>query len=87
LYVQDIDATLSILFNDQLEVKDVLLTTENVGLCYYDEKKELHRGSNQTNVVRAASVTAQARLKLYDELRKFSRDVVNFDTDSIVYKI
>ena len=75
-----------ILYNDQFEVKDVLFPTENVGICYYKEKKELHWGSNQTNVVLAAFVTAQARLKLYDELRKFNRDVVYFDTDSIFYK-
>jgi hypothetical protein len=47
-----------------------------VGICCYKEKKELHWGSNQANVVLAAFVTSQARLKLYDEL----------DTDSIFYK-
>jgi hypothetical protein len=63
-----------------------LFPTENVGICYYKEKKELHWGSNQTTDVLAAFVTAQARLKLYDKLRKFNRDVVYFDTDSIIYK-
>ena len=45
----------------------------------------MHIGSNQTNVVIAAFVTAQARLKLYSELRKIGKDLVYCDTDSVVY--
>ena len=75
----------NIMYNDQYEIKDVLFPNEHIGICYYKEKKELHWGSNQTNVVVAAFVTAQARLKLYDELKKFNKNVVYFDTDSIFY--
>jgi hypothetical protein len=43
----------------------------------------LHWGSDQTYVGLAAFVESQARLKLYDELKKFNKNVVDFDTDSI----
>ena len=45
----------------------------------------MHIGSNQTNVVIAAFVTCQARLKLYSELRKIGRDLKYCDTDSVFY--
>ena len=70
----------------QYEVKDLVFPNENVAIVYYDEKKEMHWGSNQTNVVIAAFVTCQARLKLYSELIKLGKRVLYFDTDSIIYK-
>ena len=75
----------NILYNDQFEVKDILFPSDHIAICYYKEKVEMHWVSNQTNVVLAAFVTAQARLKLYSELIKFGRNVVYFDTDSIIY--
>ena len=77
-FIKNISELNNLLFNDQYEIKDVLFPTENVGICYYKEKKELHWGSNQTNVVLASFVTAQARLKLYDELKKFDKNVIYF---------
>lgn len=74
------------LYNDQYEVVDVVFATDNVGLLYYKDLKEMHWGSNQTNVVIAAFVTSQARLKLYSELKKLGERVIYFDTDSVFYK-
>jgi len=42
-------------------------------------------GTFKTNVAMAAFVTAQARLKLYDEIDKLEKRVLYFDTDSIIY--
>ena len=70
----------NIIYNSKFDVKDIIF------LCFFSDKTELHIDSNQTNVVLAAFVTAQARLKLYSELRKFGKNVVYFDTDSIFYK-
>ena len=67
-------------------VKDVMFPNDNVGIVYHEDRKDLHWGSNQTNVVIAAFVTAQARLKLYEELKKLGKRVLYFDTDSIIYK-
>jgi len=39
----------------------------------------------KTNVVIATFVTAQARLKLYNEIEKLGKRVLYFDTDSIIY--
>ena len=38
-----------------------------------------------SNVIVAAFVTAQARLKLYEPLEKLNERVFYFDTDSIIY--
>ena len=67
-------------------VKDIIFPNDNIGICYFSDKTELHIDSDQTNIVTAAFVTAQARLKLYSELRKFGKNVVYFDTDSVFYK-
>ena len=75
-----------IIYNSQYNVKDIIFPNDNIGLCFYTDKTELHWGSNQTNVVLAAFVTSQARLKLYSEFEKFGKNVVYFDTDSIFYK-
>ena len=45
----------------------------------------MHIGSSKNNVVIAAFVTAQARIKLYSELRKIDRDIIYCDTDSVFY--
>ena len=70
---------------DQYEVTDVVFPNDEIGICYYKDAKDMHIGSNQTNVVIAAFVTCQARLKLYDELRKIGKDLVYCDTDSVFY--
>lgn len=38
-----------------------------------------------TNIFIAAFTTCHARLKLYGELNKLKKDVLYFDTDSIIY--
>ena len=66
----------NILYNVANETKDVIFPNDQIGICYYKDKKELHWGSNQTNVILAAFVTSQARLKLYEELRKFGKNIL-----------
>lgn len=75
-----------VFLNKQFEVKDLIFPTDEVAIAFYENKKEMHWGSNQTNVVLAAFVTSQARLKLYSELEKLEDRVLYFDTDSIIYK-
>ena len=71
--------------NEQFEVTNVVFPNDEIAICYYKDSKDMHIGSNQTNVVIAAFVTAQARLKLYSELRKIGKDLVYCDTDSVFY--
>lgn len=56
--------------NAQYEIQDLTFPTDTVCMLYYKDAKEMHWGNNQTNVVIAAFVTAQARLKLFFELEK-----------------
>jgi hypothetical protein len=60
--------------------------TKNYTLqVYYKIKDDFYEGNDKTNVVLAAFVTSQARLKLYSELEKLGERVLYFDTDSIFY--
>ena len=52
---------------------------------YYMKIEEVNFGNFNTNVVLAAFVTAQARLKLYSEIEKLGERVLYFDTDSIIF--
>jgi len=72
--------------NQQYEVNNIVFPNDHICICYYKDSKDMHVGSNQTNVVIAAFVTAQARLKLCSELRKIGTDLVYCDTDSVFYK-
>ncbi len=71
--------------NQQYETKNLLFPTEEKAMMLYQDK-EMHWGSNQTNVVVAAFVTSQARLKLYCEMKLLDERVLYVDTDSIFYK-
>ena len=59
----------NIIYNIKFDVKDIIFPNDNIGICFFSDKTEVHIDSNQTNVVIASFVTAQARLKLYSELR------------------
>jgi G:T-mismatch repair DNA endonuclease (very short patch repair protein) len=72
--------------NSQYEVKNLLFPTDDTAMILYEDNKDMHWGSNQTNVVIAAFVTAQARLKLFNEMLILGERVLYVDTDSIIYK-
>jgi hypothetical protein len=72
--------------NKQYEIKDLVFPSDELSIIFYENKAEMNWGSNQTNVILAAFVTCQARLKLYSELEKLDKRVLYFDTDSIIYK-
>jgi hypothetical protein len=55
-------------------------------MILYEDNKDMHWGSNQTNVVIAAFVTAQARLKLFNEMKILGERVLYADTHYIIYK-
>jgi hypothetical protein len=69
-------------YNSQYEVKNLLFPTDDTAMILY---KDMHWGSNQANLVIAAFVTAQARLKLFNEMLILGERVL-YDTDSIIYK-
>jgi hypothetical protein len=72
--------------NKQFEVKNLLFPSDHVAMLLSQDNKEMHWGSNQTYVAIAAFVTAQARLKLYGEMKLLGDRVMYVDTDSIFFK-
>ena len=74
---------LDMITDDQYIISSVDMHNENAIQVYY---KNLHNsGSVQTSVIHAALVTCYARLELYKELKKLGRNVLYFDTDSVVF--
>jgi hypothetical protein len=73
--------------NKQYVLKNVILPSEDIAMDLYDDNKDMHWGSNQTNVAIAAFVTAQARLKLYSEMKLFGERVLYVDTESIFLNV
>ena len=69
----------------RIKVKDVHLVSEELLEVCYEEENEFVQASDRTNVVLAAFTTAQARLKLYNEMIKLGERVCYYDTDSLVY--
>lgn len=75
------------LMNDASEnVKDVQIVNDNMVMIEKVKKEQHVQPCAITNVVIAAFVTAQARLKLYSVLEPLGDRVCYFDTDSIIYK-
>lgn len=71
--------------NDQYIIHDVNAKNPDFIQVQYSERKEFNFGGLTTNVVIAAFVTCQARLKLFSELKKLQKRVLYFDTDSIFF--
>ena len=76
---------LSLLNDDKISIKNISFPQDDLMFVYYSDKDDYHTGNVNTNVVLASFVTAQARLKLFDEMYKLGDRVVYCDTDSIFY--
>ena len=66
-------------------VKNVDTCRENLLLVNWEDTEFNVEPHACSNVIVAAFVTAQARLKLYEPLEKLNERVLYFDTDSIIY--
>ena len=66
-------------------VKNVDICRENLLLVNWEDTESNVEPHACSNVIVAAFVTAQARLKLYEPLEKLNERVLSFDTDSIIY--
>ena len=83
--IPDLTDWFDMISDDQYKINNVDLSHENYIQVFYTSNNSMHEGSNQTSVPLAAFVTCQARLKLYNELKKIDKRVLYFDTDSIIY--
>ena len=71
--------------NSNKIVKNVDICRENLLLVNCEDTESNVEPHACSNVIVAAFVTPQARLKLYGNLEKLNECVLYFDTDSIIY--
>jgi hypothetical protein len=76
---------MKLISNDEFIVHNVDIFNNSLIQVFYSSKEEMFEGSNQCNIPIASFVTAQARLKLLNELNKLDKRVLYYDTDSIIY--
>jgi hypothetical protein len=79
-------ASLEYLLNDdQYVIHDINFNDESFAQVTYSIKEDYCTGNLSTNVILANFVTAQGRLKLYEELEKLNHRVLYFDTVIFIY--
>ena len=72
------------LTNDLIIVKDVLFY-EHIAHLNFIEKKPIHQGGIDSNIAIGCFVTAYGRIKLYSEMKKLDKNLLYYDTDSIIF--
>ncbi|XP_018574075.1 uncharacterized protein LOC108913090 [Anoplophora glabripennis] len=75
----------SMLTNPSIYVNSALPINEDTLVVNWEHKEEAYDPLTTVNVVIAAYVTTQARLKLYSYLEQLGDRVLYYDTDSVIY--
>lgn len=70
---------------DSITIHHIDIVKNELLQVFYSDKTVMHEGGKDCNVIIAAFVTCQARLKLLKEMLKLGRRVLYFDTDSIFF--
>jgi hypothetical protein len=73
------------MMDDKIQVCDIDYVNQEHIALHYQTVGEFVEPLPNTNVVLAAFVTAQARLRLYEVLHALGDRVLYFDTDSVIY--
>ena len=85
-FVKNSNDFFKIISDQQYEINKLDFTHEDLVQIYYKYNTEIYSSNNNNqNVVVASFVTAQARIKLFNELLKINRNVLYYDTDSIIF--
>ena len=84
-YISEPSKFFDLVTNPNKIVKNVDICRENLLLVNWDDTESSVEPHACSNVIVAAFITAQARLKLYGILEKLNERVLYFDTDSIIY--
>ena len=74
-----------LLSSKEYVVGDARLVNDDTVEVQYCNAEEFEEPDSKTNVVIAAFTTAYARLKLYDLLDQLQKQVLYYDTDSVIY--
>jgi hypothetical protein len=84
-FVKDISIFYTHLLSDRLENMQVLFVDDKTAQMTFKYKEEFVDKSYDTNLYVAAFTTANARLRLYEQMRRVDHNILYCDTDSIVY--
>ncbi|XP_057335107.1 uncharacterized protein LOC130673909 [Microplitis mediator] len=74
-----------LVFNPEIEISEFVLINQDTIFVNWTNNLDSFTPSDRVNVVIAAFTTAQARLKLYSYLEYLDRQVLYYDTDSVIY--
>ena len=84
-YVTEVSEFYELILDDKLANKNFEFINDDMVQMTYNFKDEFVDNYNNTNVYIACFTTSHARLMLYDKLYYLGRQVIYFDTDSIIY--
>ena len=76
----------SLLSDTTKDISTLRICTDDILEAVYTSVNENAQKGTKTNIFVAAFTTCHARLKLYESLDLLKKNVIYFDTDSIVYK-
>ena len=84
-FVTELADFYEILLNDKLDIRNFEFVNEDMVQMTYTYKEAFVENSNNTNIYIGCFTTSHARLMLYDKLDYLDRQVIYYDTDSIIY--
>ena len=84
--VQDSSHLFTLIADSALDIRTLRLCTDDILEAVFNSVKENAVKGTKTNIFMAAFTTCRARLKLYESLDTLQKQVLYYDTDSVVYK-
>ena len=81
----EVDAFFRVLSDPTKDVQDFHIVANDTIQVEWTYKKDCQPEDNKTNIYLATFTTCWARLKLYSILEKIDRNVLYYDTDSVIY--
>ena len=84
--VKDPSHLFSLLSNAALDISTLRLFSDDILEAVYTSVHDNAIKGTKTNIFAAAFTTCHARLKLYESLDVLQGQVLNYDTDSVIYK-
>ena len=84
-YVTDINEFYQVVLNDKIDNLNMNFINEEMVQMSYTYKDQFVDNSYNTNIYVACFTTSSARLMLYEKLDYLNKQVLYFDTDSIIY--
>ena len=84
--VRDPSHLFRLITDDTLEISTLRLCTDDIMEVVYTSVQDNIPKSTKNNIFIAAFTTSYARIKLYQSLNTLQRQVLYYDTDSVVYR-